>query len=56
MSRSWAVEEHQEKTERRAVEKRLIELHREVRGFDPPIQHGGRGVAAYLEKRRLNKA
>jgi len=31
-------------------------LHREVMGVDPPIQHGGRGVAAYLEKRRASRA
>jgi hypothetical protein len=53
---SWALEEHPEMTERRAVEARLIQLHREVMGFDPPIQHGGRGVAAYLEKRRVSRA
>jgi len=45
---SWALEEHPEKTERRAVEARLIQRHRQVTGFDPPIQHGGRGVAATL--------
>jgi hypothetical protein len=53
---SWALEEHPETTERKAVEKRLIQLHRDVMRFDPPIQHGGRGVAAYLEKRRADKA
>jgi hypothetical protein len=53
---SWALEEHPEKTERRAVEARLIQRHRQVMGFDPPIQHSGRGVAAYLEKRSGNKA
>jgi len=52
---SWALEEHPEKTERQAVEARLIQLHREVTGFDPPIQYGGRGVAAFLEKRRANR-
>jgi hypothetical protein len=53
---SWALEEHPDETERKAVEERLIELHRQARGADPPIQHGGRGVAAYLEKRRANEA
>jgi hypothetical protein len=53
---SWALEEHPEETERRAVEARLIRLYREVMGFDPPIQHGGRGVAAYLERRRVDTA
>jgi hypothetical protein len=53
---SWALEEHPETTERQAVEKRLIQLHREVMRFDPPIQRGGRGVAAYLEKRRTGTA
>ena len=53
---SWALEEHPDETERRAAEERLIRLHREVMGVDPPIQHGGRGVAAYLEKRDANKA
>jgi hypothetical protein len=48
---SWALAEHPEKIERRAVEARLIQLHREATGFDPPVQYGGRGVAAYLEKR-----
>ncbi len=53
---SWAMEEHPDKTERRAVEGRLIQLHREVMSVDPPIQHGGRGVAAYLERRRPSRA
>ncbi len=53
---SWALEEHPDKTDRRAAEERLIRLHREVMGVDPPIQHGGRGVAAYLEKRRATMA
>jgi hypothetical protein len=53
---SWALAEHPDQAERRAVEARLIQLHREVVGVDPPIQHGGRGVAAYLEKRRMNTA
>ena len=46
---SWALEEHPDKAARQAVEARLIRLHREVMGVDPPIQHGGRGVVAYLE-------
>jgi hypothetical protein len=53
---SWALTEHPDKTERRALEARLIHLHREATSFDPPIQHGGRGVDAYLEKRRANRA
>jgi hypothetical protein len=53
---SWALAGHPDKTERRALEARLIHLHREATGFDPPIQHGGRGVDAYLEKRRANRA
>ena len=53
---SWALEGHRDKTDRRAAEERLIQLHREVMGFDPPIQHGGGGVAAYLEKRRVSRA
>jgi hypothetical protein len=48
---SWALREHPDKDERRSVEKGLIQLHRQVIGFDPPIQHGGRSVAAYLERR-----
>jgi hypothetical protein len=52
---SWAREEHPDQTERRAVEARLIQLHHDAMGIDPPIQHGGRGVAAYLEKRRANR-
>jgi hypothetical protein len=53
---SWALEEHPESAQRRAVEARLILLHRETTGVDPPIQYGGRGVAAYLEQRRANRA
>lgn len=53
---SWALEEHPDTTERRAVEARLVELHRQAMDVDPPIQHGGRGVAAYLEERRANMA
>ena len=53
---SWAKDEHPDKAERRAVEERLIQLHREVIGIDPPIQHGGTGVAAYLGKRHANGA
>jgi hypothetical protein len=49
---SWALEEHPDKTERKAVEEQLIRLHQETTGVEPPIQHGGRGVSAYLEKRR----
>ena len=41
---SWALEEHPEKTERRAAEARLIRLHREVVGVDPPIQRSGRAT------------
>jgi hypothetical protein len=52
---SWALEEHPDKTDRRAAEERLIQLHREVIGVDPPVQHGGRGAAAYLEKRRTKR-
>jgi hypothetical protein len=52
---SWALKEHPDEAERRAVEARLIQLHREATDFDPPIQHGGGGVAAYLEKRRANR-
>lgn len=53
---SWALEEHPGEAERRAVEARLILLHREVMGADPPIQHGGRGMDAYLERRRAGMA
>jgi len=53
---SWALEEHPDETERKAVEARLIQLHHEAMGIDPPIQHGGQGVSAYLEKRRMNMA
>jgi hypothetical protein len=52
---SWALEEHPETTERQTVEKRLIQLHREVMRFDPPVQHGGRGVDAYLSRRRAGE-
>jgi hypothetical protein len=48
---SWALEEHPDQVERRAVEKQLIQLHRQDVGFDPPIQHGGRGIPAYLRRR-----
>ena len=53
---SWALEEHPDQAQRRAVETRLIQLHHDAMGVDPPIQHGGRRVAAYLEKRRGNRA
>ena len=53
---SWALEEHRDTTERRAVEARLIELHHQAMDSDPPIQHGGRGLAAYLEKRDTSLA
>ena len=53
---SWALQEYPDVTERRAVEARLIELHRQAMGVDPPIQHGGRRVAGYLEKRRASGA
>ena len=48
---SWALEEHTEQAERRAAEEQLIQLHREAMGSDPPIQHGGRGIEAYLRDR-----
>jgi hypothetical protein len=53
---SWARHEHPDQAGRRAVEAKLIQLHREVMGFDPPIQHGGRGVATYLEMVHANRA
>jgi hypothetical protein len=53
---SWALEEHPDEIERKAVEARLIQLHHGVMGIDPPIQHGGEGVAVYLEKRGANMA
>jgi len=53
---SWALEEHPDKTDRRAAEGRLIRLHRVVMGVVPPIQYGGRGVDAFLEKRHGNGA
>jgi hypothetical protein len=48
---SWALEVHPDQGERRAEEERLIQLHREAVGSDPPIQHGGNGVQAYLRHR-----
>jgi hypothetical protein len=49
---SWALEEHPDQSERKAVETRLLQLHRHAAGIDPPVQHGGRGVAPYLQRRR----
>jgi hypothetical protein len=51
---SWALEEHPDKADRKAIEARLIQLHRQAVGIDPPIQ-GGRGVAAFLELRRADE-
>jgi len=48
---SWALEEYPDKHERKAAEARLLGLHREATGVAPPIQHGGREVAAYLARR-----
>lgn len=48
---SWTLDEDPDTRHRRAAEARLIELHRRVIGEDPPVQHGGRGVAAYLRRR-----
>ena len=48
---SWALDERLDKTDRRAAEARLIRLHREATGEDPPVQHGGKGVADYLRRR-----
>jgi hypothetical protein len=53
---SWAIKEHPELAKRRAAEARLILLHREATGIDPPIQHGGQGVTIYLERRRTSGA
>lgn len=52
---SWALEEHPGKADRKAVEARLVHLHRQATGNDPPIQHGGRGMAAFLELHRAGK-
>jgi hypothetical protein len=49
---SWVLEKHSDQVTRRTAEERLIQLHQKVMGFDPPIQHGGRGVQAYLRRRR----
>ena len=49
---SWVLGEHPDKDDRRAAEARLIQLHREATGENPPVQYGGRGVAAYLKRRK----
>jgi hypothetical protein len=48
---SWANDVHADQVDRRAVEARLIRQHRDVGQCDPPWQHGGRGMAAYLARR-----
>jgi hypothetical protein len=45
---SWALGEHTDTSDRRAVEKRLIRQHQADTGWTPPIQYGGAGVIAYL--------
>jgi hypothetical protein len=50
---SWALEEHSNREARRVVEAQLIRLHRETMGYDPPIQHHGNGVDAYLRRRAM---
>jgi hypothetical protein len=48
---SWSIGEFTDDGERLRTEDRLIGLHQQVTGWDPPAQHGGRGMDAYLARR-----
>lgn len=48
---SWSLAEDPDQDYRRGAEAHLLRLYREAAGEDPPVQHGGRGIAAYLNRR-----
>lgn len=48
---SWARDEHPDRAERKAAEVRLLAAYRQATGGDPPVQHGGRGMAEWLSQR-----
>jgi hypothetical protein len=48
---SWAREEHPDDADRKAAEARLLATYRKATGGDPPVQHGGRGMAKWLSQR-----
>jgi hypothetical protein len=48
---SWSQDTFPEDTWRLETEERLVSLHRQMMGADPPVQHGGRGMDAYLARR-----
>ena len=50
---SWAIGVHADRAVRRAVEACLIRQYHDEAHGDPPWQHGGRGMPAYLARRDL---
>ena len=48
---SWSLDEEPNRDRRRRAEAQLLQLYQEVTGDDPPVQHSGKGVAAYLKRR-----
>jgi hypothetical protein len=48
---SWALDEEPDRKRRRRAEARLIRLYYDTTGEDPPVQHSGKGVPAYLKRR-----
>jgi len=53
---SWSLPEFPDKAERRQKEHELIVAHRRVVGADPPVQHGGEGTAAFVERLSRSRA
>jgi hypothetical protein len=51
---SWALEEHPDKTERRAAEDRLIGLHDEVMGFEGELAGHDLRAADLAVQHRIN--
>ena len=50
---SWALDEDPDRVHRQGTEARLLRLYRKVTGEYPLVQHGGKGVGAYLKRRGL---
>jgi hypothetical protein len=52
---SCAIDVHADRAARRSVESRLIRQHFDEVGHEPPCQHGGSGMTAYLAQREYRR-
>jgi len=47
---SWARDEQPDHSERKDAEARLLAVYGQTTGGDPPVQHGGQGMAEWLSE------